>query len=98
MNLLKHWTNIKRGVLSLSLLGLAGCSTQEVVKYQQVKPNLLICPQTSQCQIPPFQLNNNGDLVLALDRSLTVIELCQIEIQAWEDCVENYNKLNSNEK
>lgn len=63
-------------------------STQEVVKYQIIPPTPLMCPTSHQCQMPSYQLKNNGDLVTALDKALTTIELCQVEIKALERCVE----------
>lgn len=93
-----NWKITKTGVISLCLLALVGCSTTENVRYQPIKPPPLICPKSHQCQIPPFHIQNNGDLAKTLDHTLTVIELCEIELQAWEKCVDEFNQRNGNEK
>ncbi|MGX2968001.1 Rz1-like lysis system protein LysC [Ursidibacter sp. B-7004-1] len=60
--------------------------------YRTIKPLPLACPPSQQCQMPKFQLKNNGDLVTTLDKALTTIELCQVELIALEECVESYNR------
>lgn len=92
MKSLKNSKITKIGVISQSLLALAGCSTQEVVRYQVVKPLPLLCPQSHQCQMPHYQIKNNGDLVTTLDRALTTIELCQVEITALKECISQGNE------
>ncbi|MGX2969302.1 Rz1-like lysis system protein LysC [Ursidibacter sp. B-7004-1] len=73
-------------------MALAGCSTNEAAHYRTIKPLPLACPPSQQCQMPKFQLKNNGDLVIVLDKALTTIEFCQIELKSWAECVEGYNR------
>ncbi|MCT8534356.1 Rz1-like lysis system protein LysC [Glaesserella parasuis] len=87
-----NWKTINLGAISLCLLALVGCSTKEAVQYRTVKPIPLLCPQIKQCHSPKFEIKTNADLAKSLDQSLTTIELCQVEIQGWEACVEGYNK------
>ena len=87
-----NWNPIHLGAINLCLLALAGCSTNEAVQYQSVKQIPLLCPQIKQCHSPRFEIKTNANLAKALDQSLTTIELCQVEIQGWEACVESYNK------
>lgn len=93
MRYLTKSTSTKAGLVSLCLLVLAACSNN-VPASKPIKPPTLQCPQSQQCRLPSLRLQNNGDLAKALDQTLTTIELCQIELQAYEQCVEQYNQTN----
>ncbi|WP_371739895.1 Rz1-like lysis system protein LysC [Mannheimia sp. ZY171111] len=76
---------------------MASCSTSEKVRYQIIKPNPIICPKRLECQTLATEINTNGDLVKALDKSLNTIEVCQVIIESFEHCIEQYNKINQGE-
>ncbi|WP_369074427.1 Rz1-like lysis system protein LysC [Muribacter muris] len=89
-----NWKNSKIGLSSLCLIALAACSNRGQVNIS--KPNPLICPSENHCRQPNLHhLNTNGDLIKALDQSLTTIELCQIQLQAYQQCIEIYNTTQS---
>ncbi|WP_424320192.1 Rz1-like lysis system protein LysC [Haemophilus sputorum] len=72
---------------------LVACSTNAPqTQFKVVKPNLLLCPQIAVCQIPNVEIKTNADLARSLDQALTQIELCQLQITAFTDCVKQYNE------
>lgn len=93
MRYLTKSTNTKAGLISLCLTALVGCSTNAPAS-KIIKPPVLQCPHSQQCRLPSLRIQNNGDLAKALDQTMTTIELCQIELQAYEQCVEQYNQTN----
>ncbi|WP_419672900.1 Rz1-like lysis system protein LysC [Mannheimia haemolytica] len=76
---------------------MASCSTNESVRYHTLKSNPIICPKRLECQTPATEINTNGDLVKAIDKSLNTIEVCQVIIESFEHCIEQYNKINQGE-
>ena len=87
-----NWKNKKHGLLSLCLMALVGCSSNERTHYQTVKPNPLLCPTHDSCQMPSVEVKTNADLARSLDKALTQIELCQIQLNALSECITEYNK------
>lgn len=53
-----------------------------------------MCPTQVMCQAPKVAINTNADLVTTLEKSLNTIELCQLQIDALQDCITDYNNTN----
>lgn len=68
---------------------------KRAVSHPQIEP--IICPKRLECQTPATEINTNGDLVKALDKRLNTIEVCQVIIESFEHCIEQYNKINQGE-
>lgn len=92
MRYLTKSTSTKIGLISLCLTLLVACSINAPAS-KRIQPPTLQCPQSQLCRMPSLRLKNNGDLAKALDQTLTTIELCQVELQAYEQCVEQYNQI-----
>ncbi|WP_406812644.1 Rz1-like lysis system protein LysC [Histophilus somni] len=71
-------------------MALSACSTNEHIRL--IEPIPLLCPTDQLCQKPTITLKNNGDLVVALDKTLNEIEKCMLINQALTQCIENYNR------
>lgn len=79
------------GAGSLCLLALFACSTNET-KYDYSNRLPYSAQPDQLCRIPKIKLKNNGDLVLALDKTLNALEQCRLKEQALTQCIENYNR------
>ncbi|WP_420800975.1 Rz1-like lysis system protein LysC [Phocoenobacter skyensis] len=84
---------IKIGAIALSLATLVACSTQKtaITEVSKVKQIPIICPQTPICRMPLLNFKTNKNLVMGVERLMNTISLCEIRLNAINQCIANYN-------
>ena len=76
----------KNGLILLSLVTLAACSTTQVIKQP------ILCPTATECgQISP-PIRTNGELAEAYQQTQHRLNLCVIENDSLKQCIETFNK------
>ena len=76
----------KNGLILLSLVTLAACSTTQVIKQP------ILCPTATECgQFSP-PIRTNGDLAEAYQQTQHRLNLCVIENDSLKKCIEEFNK------
>lgn len=76
----------KNGLILLSLVTLAACSTTQVIKQP------ILCPTAAECgQISP-PIRTNGELAEAYQQTQHRLNLCVIENDSLKQCIETFNK------
>ena len=76
----------KNGLILLSLVTLAACSTTQVIKQP------ILCPTAAECgQFAP-QIRTNGELAEAYQQTQHRLNLCVIENDSLKQCIETFNK------
>ena len=76
----------KNGLILLSLVTLAACSTTQVIKQP------ILCPTATECgQISP-PIRTNGELAEAYQQTQHRLNLCVIENNSLKQCIDDFNK------
>ena len=76
----------KNGLILLSLVTLAACSTTQVIKQP------ILCPTATECgQFSP-PIRTNGELAEAYQQTKHRLNLCVIENDSLKQCIETFNK------
>lgn len=76
----------KNGLILLSLMTLAACSTTQIIKQP------ILCPTAAECgQFAP-QIRTNGELAEAYQQTQHRLNLCVIENDSLKQCIETFNK------
>lgn len=77
---------IKNGLILLSLMTLAACSTTQIIKQP------ILCPTAAECgQFAP-PIRTNGELAEAYQQTQHRLNLCVIENDSLKQCIETFNK------
>lgn len=82
-----HLKNTKIGLILLSLMMLAACSTTPKIIKQPI-----LCPQVAECTPFAATIKTNGDLANAYLQSQQKLRVCIVENQALKKCIDEFNK------
>ncbi|WP_077478414.1 Rz1-like lysis system protein LysC [Rodentibacter trehalosifermentans] len=82
-----YLNSIKLGLIALSLMTCAACSTAPQIIKQPI-----LCPQTAECgQFSP-QIRTNGELAEAYQQAQHQLNLCVIENHSLKQCIDSFNQ------
>lgn len=86
----------KIGVISLSLMALLSCSTNQ--KIEVIPPAKVICPTVTVGQPHNKAIKTNADIVEALIATRNALAISNIALETTLNCIEKHNNgLNHND-